>query len=146
MTEVVVNINYLAVLAAAVASMVLGFLWYGPLFGKPWADMMGYKFDSPEAMKAMQKKAMPGYVASFIGALVMSYVLAHSLIFASAYTQTEGVSAGLMAGFWSWLGFVAPVTLGTVFWESKPWKLWFINVSYWLVLLLVMGAILAIWA
>ncbi|MBI3341870.1 DUF1761 domain-containing protein, partial [Candidatus Curtissbacteria bacterium] len=35
------QINYMAVVAAAVVNMVLGFLWYGPLFGKPWMKMMG---------------------------------------------------------------------------------------------------------
>ena len=140
-----VAVNYWAVLGAAISSMILGFIWYGPLFGKQWADMMGFKFDSPEAMKEMKKKAMPGYIAGFIGALIMSFVLTHSIAFASAYTEVEGVSAGLMAGFWSWLGFIAPVSIGVVFWESKPWKLWFINAGYWLLLLLVMGVILAVW-
>ncbi|MEK7561082.1 MAG: DUF1761 domain-containing protein [Patescibacteria group bacterium] len=140
-----VPINYLAVFVSAVAAMVVGFLWYGHLFGKMWADMMGYKFDTPEAKREMQKKAMPGYIGSFIGALVMAYVLAHALVFASTYTGTYGIAAGLMVGFWNWVGFVAPVTVGIVFWEKKPWKLWFINASYWLVLLLVMGVILAVW-
>lgn len=143
MPEIV--INYWAVLGGAVGSMVIGFLWYGPLFGKAWADMMGFKFDSPEAKAEMQKKAMPGYAASFVGALVMGYVLAHSLVFASAYTNTEGVSAGLMVGFWNWLGFIVPVTIGVVFWENKPWKLWCINAGYWLALLLFMGVLLAVW-
>ncbi|MCI0542311.1 DUF1761 domain-containing protein [bacterium] len=140
-----VPINYLAVLVAAIANMVVGFLWYGPLFGKPWADMMGLKFDSPEAKMAMQKKALPSYAASFVGALIMACVLAHLLVYSSSYMGVSGVSAGLSAGFWSWLGFVAPVTVGIVFWEQKPWKLWFINAGYWLVTMLVMGVVLATW-
>ena len=141
----VVPINYLAILACGVANMVIGFLWYGPLFGKPWADMMGFKFSTPEEQKKMQGKMMPGYIVSFIGALLMAYVLAHSLFFVSKYLQVYGASAGLQAGFWNWLGFIAPVTIGIVFWESKPWKLWFINAGYWLASLLVMGLILALW-
>lgn len=50
-----------------------------------------------------------------------------------------------MAGFWNWLGFVAPVTLGAVLWEGKHWKLWFLNNGYYLVTLLLMGAVLALW-
>jgi hypothetical protein len=140
-----VTINYLAICAAGVASMVFGSLWYGPLFGKPWADMMGFRFDTPEAKKEMQKKAIPGYIGSFLGALLMAYVLAHFLAFASAYLGTAGAAAGIMAGFWVWLGFVVPVTVGVVFWEQKPWRLWFINAGYWLVLLSVTGMILAVW-
>ncbi|MCI0533583.1 DUF1761 domain-containing protein [bacterium] len=141
-----IDINYAAVLVSAIAAIIVGFIWYGPLFGKPWADMMGLRFNSPEEKKAMQKKAIPSYIASFIGAIIMAYVLSHSLTFASAYLNSEGVSAGLMAGFWNWLGFVAPITIGIVFWDNKPWKLWFINAGYWLVILLVMGAILGAWA
>ncbi len=140
-----VPINYLAVLGAAVAAMVIGFLWYGPLFGKAWSKLMGWGDMTPEKMKEMQKKAMPGYFVSFIGSLVMAYVLAHALVFASTYLNASGTSAGLMAGFWNWLGFIVPVTLGTMLWEGKSWKLWLINASYYLVLLLAMGAILASW-
>ena len=140
-----VAVNYLAILACGIANMAIGFLWYGPLFGKPWADMMGFKFNTPEDQKAMQKKAMPGYAASFIGALVTAYVLSHAITFASAYLNVAGYTAGLTAGFWNWLGFIAPITIGIVFWDGKPWKLWFINSGYWLVSLLVMGVILAVW-
>jgi hypothetical protein len=33
------SVNFLAILAAAVANLLLGFLWYGPLFGKPWMKL-----------------------------------------------------------------------------------------------------------
>jgi hypothetical protein len=137
-----VPINYLAVLIAAIASMVVGSIWYGPLFGKPWMALMGI---TQEKMKAGKKNMGQTYALAFVGALIMSYVLAHSLIFASAYLKVSGMSAGLMAGFWSWLGFVLPLTLGSVLWEGKSWKLWLLNASHWLVDLLVMGAILAMW-
>jgi hypothetical protein len=80
-----------------------------------------------------------------LGALVMSWVLAHAIFFSSYYMQSSGVSSGLLTGFMSWLGFVAPVTLGSVLWESKSWKLWSLNTGYYLVALLVMGAIIGAW-
>jgi hypothetical protein len=57
----------------------------------------------------------------------------------------SGMPAGLMCGFWNWLGFIAPVTLGTVLWEGKPWKLWALTNGYYLFSLLIMGVILAFW-
>ena len=36
------SINYLAVLACAIVAMPVGFLWFGPLFGKAWARHMGF--------------------------------------------------------------------------------------------------------
>lgn len=137
-----VPINYWSVLAAAVVSMVLGFLWYGPLFGKQWIALSGM---SPEKLDAAKKRGMSKmYVVTFIGSLVMSYVLAHALIFASTYLEVRGVFAGVMAGFWNWLGFIAPVTVGAVLWEGKSWKLWCLNNAYHLVALVVMGIILAL--
>lgn len=125
--------------------MVLGFLWYGLLFGKSWMRMMGWDPNDTAKMEAMKKEANKGYALMFIGSLVMAYVLAHALVFASVYTKTEGVAAGLMVGFWNWLGFIAPVTLGSVLWEGKSWKLWVFNNAYNLVQLLVFGVILVSW-
>lgn len=136
-------INYVAVVAAAVASMILGFLWYGPLFGKQWIALMGFTKAHMEAAKVQGMTKQ--FVLAFIGSLVMAWVLAHSLVFASAYLNATGPSAGLMAGFWNWLGFIAPVTLGSVLWEGKSWNLWLLNNGYQLLSLLVMGVILAIW-
>ncbi len=137
-----VPINYLAVVAAAAASMIIGMAWYGFLFGKQWVALMGW---TPEEIEAAKAKGRKSYAFAALGSLVMAYVLAHALAFASAYLQVGGVNAGLTAGFWNWLGFIAPVTLGAVLWEGRPWKLWVLNNAYWLVTLLVMGVILALW-
>lgn len=136
-------INYLAVIVATVVAMVLGFLWYGPLFGKPWMQLMGFTKESIE--KAKGKGMGKTYALMMLGALVMAYVLAHSLVFASTYTETTGAIAGVMVGFWSWLGFVAPVMMGAQLWEGKPWKLFAIQGGYYLVSLVSMGVILAVW-
>jgi hypothetical protein len=139
-----VPINYLAVLVAAVANMVLGFLWFGPVFGKTWARLAGF---TPERMKEAQQQPMTmSYVLMTIGSLVMAYVLAHSIAFASAYTGVTGASAGLMAAAWSWIGFVAPVSIGAVLWENKSWSYWALTFAYYLGGLLVMGVILSVWA
>jgi hypothetical protein len=134
-----VPINYWAVLVAAIVAIVLGFVWYGPLFGKKWAELSGLSMDT---MKKPQASKM---VIMVIGTLIMSWVLAHAVVFANAYLNTSGVSSGLMVGFLNWLGFVAPVTLGVVLWEGKSWKLWWINSGYYLVELCIMAVILALW-
>ena len=138
-----ITLNYLAVIGAAVASMIVGFVWYGPLFGKLWMKLSGI---TTADMESGKKKGMAKtYLLAFVGSLVMSYVLANFLVFASAYFNEVSVKGGLITGFWSWLGFVAPVTLGSVLWEGKSWKLWFLNNAYYLVTLSVMGLILAAW-
>ncbi len=138
-----VPVNYWAVVLATVASMVVGYFWYGALFGKMWIKEMGW---TPESMAAAKTKGMAKqYGLMTLGSLVMAFVLAHAVVFASSYMQVSGLSAGLQAGFWNWLGFIVPVTLSSVLWEGKSWKLWFLNIGYYLVTLLVMGAILAVW-
>ncbi len=139
-----VYVNYLALVAAAVANMALGFVWFGPLFGKQWMAMMGM---TPEKMDAAKNKdgMWKGYALAFLGSLLMAYVLQHSIVFAGSYLDVAGIEAGLVTGFWSWLGFIAPVTLGTVLWEGKSWKLWFLTNGYYLISVLIMGPILALW-
>jgi hypothetical protein len=139
-----IPVNYLVVFAAAVSNMVVGFLWYGPLLGKKWAALMGWGSMSAEQVAAKKKMATSSYAISFVGALVMAYVLAHVIFFANVYA-TGGLHSGLASGFIMWLGFVAPVTIGSVVWDGKPWMLWAINSGYYLAALLVMGAILGYW-
>lgn len=142
-----VPINYWAVLAGAVSNMVIGFLWFGPLFGKQWMALMGFAPEKMEQLKAEARAKGMGkhYFGALVGALVMAYVLAHSIEFASFYMVVDGIKAGLSTGFWMWLGFIVPVTFSSVLWEGKSWKLWLFNNGYWLLSLLVMGAIIAGW-
>lgn len=140
-----IPVNYWAVLVCGAVSLVLGSIWYGPLFGKMWIHEMGWDKVDPSKQEEMKKEMYKSYALSFIGSLVMAYVLSHSLVYASTYTSVVGVSAGLMVGFWNWLGFIAPVTLGNVLWGNQSWKLWFVGNGYQLVQLLIFGVILAIW-
>jgi len=141
-----VPVNYLAVVVSAVAMFILGWLWYGVFFQKPWMQAMGWSEAQIAAMRQSGGKGMSvNYGIQALGALVMAFVLSHALIFASAYLGVTGISAGLQAAFWNWLGFIAPVTVGSVLWDGKSWKLWFINAGYYLAGLVVMGLILALW-
>ncbi len=135
-----VDINLWAVLVAALANMVLGFYWYSPAgFGKAWMKESGM---TEAKINASKKKGMnASYFLALVSAFVMAYVLAHIIDFAQATTLVEG----LQAGFWCWLGFVATVGTGMVLWDGKSWKLYGIIMGYYLVALLVMGAILATW-
>ncbi len=138
-----VVVNYLAVLVAAIASMVVGYLWYGVFFKKSWMAMMGY---TSETMGTMKMKANTAYAIQFVASLLMAYVLYHGLTFGNYYLEMEpGISGAVVGSFWMWLGFIVPVSLGVVLWENKPWKLWAINASHYLVSLIVMGVILSYW-
>ncbi len=137
-----VPVNYLAVVAAAVSAMVIGFLWYGPLFGKEWRRLMGM---SLEEMRSMPLSPMQAMALGTVVALVMAYVLSHVYVFSSTYMQVSGYMAGLSSAFWLWLGFVATTQIGVVLWEGKSWKLFFLNTAYSLVSLAAMGIIISSW-
>ena len=132
-----IEVNFVAVILAAVASMILGFLWYSDvLFGKQWRHLMGWTHESMEHAK---KKGMTRvYVWGFIFELVTAYVLAHFLILAEV-ANVGGLKALV---FWAWLGFMLPVLAGSVLWENKSLKLLVINALYRLLALFVMGAVI----
>jgi len=140
------QINIWAVLISAVAYFMLGWAWHSNLlFGKTWIKLMGYDKLSPKEKKAMMAKAKFGFGFAFLTALLTAYCLAYLVITVSSFYHSSGVLAGLQAGFWTWLGFIATTQLSSVLWERKPFKLYAINVSYYLVSFLVMGSILEVW-
>jgi hypothetical protein len=131
-----VNINYLAVLVAAIANYVIATIWYAAIFGKVWQKLTGITDMKPTPMNI---------VLVFIGSLLLSFVLYHSIVFGNAYLGTKGIQGGLMGGIFGWLGYIAPVTLSTKLFEKKPWGLWLLDNAFWLISLLVMGIILSLW-
>ena len=131
-----VHVNFLAVFVAALANYLIASIWYAVLFSGVWKKLTGISEMKPKPVNI---------VLVFIGSLVMSYVLAHSIVFGNYYTHMSGAAAGLMGGFFNWLGFIAPVTLTNVLYEKRPWKLWLLDNAFWLVSLLVMGTILSVW-
>ncbi|PIR74262.1 MAG: DUF1761 domain-containing protein [Candidatus Magasanikbacteria bacterium CG10_big_fil_rev_8_21_14_0_10_47_10] len=135
-----IEVNYVAILVAAVASFVVGWIWYGPLFGKPWMKMMGMTEKDKEAGK---KKMGQSMALGFAAQLVMAYVIAH---FIGGWSQSApeipAMKIALQTAFWLWLGLVATIQLGAVLWENKSWNLYLLNAIHWLVALLVMASTL----
>lgn len=138
-----VVINYWAVLAAAAAAIVLGSLWYGPLFGKQWMRIVGISMG--EMTPAVRRSMIRSYAILTVSILVLAFVLAHLVAIAFDVVDMEGIFAGVTVAIWLWLGFIVPVTLGPILWENRPWKYWFITAGYYLVSLALMSAILAVW-
>ncbi|MFA6908439.1 MAG: DUF1761 domain-containing protein [Patescibacteria group bacterium] len=130
------SVNWLAVLVTGLGYMVIGGLWYGPLFQKPWMRLANV---SEADAKAGAGKA---YVMMFIVALVSVFVLAMFVNAIGADTFDEGMLVGLLI----WVGFVGTVLLNGVIFEKRPFALYVLNSGYNLVTLLVAGGVLAIWS
>jgi hypothetical protein len=135
-------INYLAILAAAIASMLVGFAWYSrALFGPAWAKCRGIDMNDPKQSQELQKGMGTVYAASF-GATLLS---ACALCLLVVRIQSGGVLGGLKLGLLVWLGFTMTVQLTAALFSHKNRTLFFIDTGYQLVCYLVMGAILGGW-
>ncbi len=136
-----VSINYLAILVATIASMVIGMTWYSEtLFGKQWIKCMGWTPKEVSRGKKecnMTKTMFFAFVSTFIGA----YVLALIVQYAAAVTVADAIQIGAMV----WLGFMMPLAMSGVLWEGRSWKLFMINAGHTLTSTLVMSVILTLW-
>jgi surface polysaccharide O-acyltransferase-like enzyme len=128
--------NYAAVLVSALAYWILGALWYGLLFNKPWMALENISMESAKAMNPV----LP-YVVTFVLNLLIAFVLAQICIWRSANSAARGAALGIFL----WIGFVGPVTFTTYMYEMRPMQLFAINEFYPLVGFCLMGAILGAW-
>jgi len=128
--------NYLAVVVSAIAYFMLGALWYGFLFNKPW---MALEHMTIEQAKSVSP-AIP-YIVSFVLELLVAYALAQLCIWRNANTTSRGASIGVLV----WIGFVGPISYMNYMFEMRPKALYAINEFYPLAGLILMGAILGAW-
>lgn len=136
------GLRILPVVVAALATMVIGFIWYSPmLFAKPWTVLMGYDPNDKAKMDEMRKGAGKMYGIAFVASLVTAFVLAKIIDVTTVNTPLYGMKVA----FAVWLGFVTTVQLTGALFGRQPTKLYLINTGYQLVCFLVMGAILAVW-
>lgn len=123
-------------IAAVVVKIVIGGLWYSPLlFLKEWQRLSGV---TDEAMKGGMARGMATWI---VGALLMTFVLAHAVYYAGA----SSVATGAAVGFFNWLGFVLVVQLDDWAAAKRPFRLLAINSGSNLASLVLMGAILGAW-
>jgi hypothetical protein len=121
--------------------MVVGSIWYGPLFRKTFMQAAGLDKWSPERQAEEKKKMTKLYAMQLVASLVMFYILAEFV----DRTGSFGVSGGMATAFWAWLGFVVPVQLGSAIWGGNMTLFW-LGAGNMLVTLLVAGAIIGAWS
>lgn len=131
------HLNFLAILVSALILWMLGAVWYSPaLFAKPW--MAALKI-TPDPSK--KKGLLTGMISSFIGDFILAMVLDHFVL----WSRGDSFAWGALIGFLCWLGFFAAPNFPQGIYESRPFSLFFINNGYWLVGLVGVGGLLAVW-
>jgi hypothetical protein len=126
-----VTIDWVGVIVATVVAMVIGGLWYGPLFSKSW---MGYIGKTQEELRA---QGGIGYLFALLGAFATAIVMSYVTQWAGAVGFGEGALVGIVM----WAGFlVSTQVTGGVF-EARPYGLIMINSGNSLLTFLVVGGI-----
>jgi hypothetical protein len=128
--------NYVAVVVAAIAYWLLGAVWYGVLFSKPWMALENMSMEQAKSMNPV----LP-YIISFLLGALIAYSLAQICIWRNANTVGRGASVGVLL----WIGFVGPITYTTYMFEMRPKELFAINQFYPLFGMVLMGAIIGAW-
>jgi hypothetical protein len=133
--DVLSEVNWLAVLVAAVAYFAVGGLWYSPvLFAKPWMAASGITPEQAQGPGAL-------YAVSFVFQFLASLALALIAVATSAESVADGIVLGLVVG----IGFVLTSVGVTQMFSNAPAVLQAINIGYHLVGLMVAGIIVAPW-
>ena len=133
------SINWLAVVACVVFSMVSGSIWYAPkTFFPVWWQAIGKK-DS-DVPKATPLTWVFVIVSSIVQAISMSLLVTAM----GSLTGGATLASGALAGFMLWLGIVAPTSLVNKLF-SNQYKAWAIETGNHLINFVVFGAILGAW-
>jgi len=130
------GINYLAVLIAAVASWLAGAVWYMAL-SKPWLAAVGV---TPEEMH--ERRQGPGAFLPFVYAFLANVIIAWVLGGLLGHLGQLTLRNGALSGLFCWGGFVLPTMLVNNRFAMRNPKLLLIDGGYWLVVLVLSGAMI----
>jgi hypothetical protein len=130
-------INYVGILAAAVAAWLAGAVWYGVL-GKQWIAALGWTEADMAGPDGKRRMPIGPMVLSFIAALIMAFLLSGLMLHIGAATVRSGIISGALV----WVGFViTSIAVNNAFQRRKV-MLTVIDGGHWLLALIVQGAVL----
>jgi hypothetical protein len=133
------QVNYLAVLVAAVVVFILGGVWYSPaVFAKKWVALQG---KDPSVVTGMAGPTPAMFIQVFICGLLISWGMAVLLNHFVNLTLTRGVLVAVLA----WLSFAAATSYGSYLFSMKPKQLWAIDSGFNLVSFVLAAVILTLW-
>ncbi len=123
------GLNIWAVVVAWLFSVILGSFWYSPAgFGKIWSKLSGV--DMMKTPKEETTRAIMFVVASSLLQAIALGIILNSL---AVKTIGDGIAVSLVL----WLGFTALTTVGNTLYQRQSWKFWWLNASFFLVVMIV---------
>lgn len=128
------EIDWIAVIPAAIAAFIFGALWYTVL-GKPWMKAAGL---TEEDVKG--GPGAPVMIMTFLCQVVIAIIFSGVMYHAGGMT----VRIGIISAFLSWGGFILTTQIVNHRFQNRPWSLTFIDTGHWLGVLLVQGIVLGL--
>ena len=140
------EVNLLVVAAAALIPMLIGALFYGPLFGRQWMNSLGFTEDNmPEPIK-MPIVFGVSFLLSFVLAYFIALVIEHihkgvneagELIFTSHHSFGHGAFHALQLA----LVLIIPVLVSNLLFQRNKASNILLNVVYWCITIALMGGV-----
>lgn len=130
------DVNWLAVIAAAASGFVVGGIWYGPIMGKQWMGAIGLTKDDVKNVPMAKI-----YGGAFAFSVLASWTLAHTF---ASYELGLGFAEKVMTAVGVALGFIVPAIGTNYLFSQKSKRLFLIDASYWLLFYLAMGFVHAL--
>lgn len=130
------NINWLAVIIAAVAGWLVGAVWYSVL-SKQWLAAQGKTMETAKQDAAGQSLPVL-LIIVFVANLIMAVMLSGIMTHVGPFT----VRSGMISGALIWFGFVITAIATNYAFQGRKPMLTVIDGGYWLAVLLVVGGIL----
>lgn len=129
---------WMIIIGLVIVLQALGFVWYGPLFGKQWGEIIGMPPRS--AMTPEENKA---FARSMVKVYVLNVVLTLVTVFAYVVLISVSLAHPLMYTLILFIGIIVPLEASVAMWSGKPkpvaWKMFGIMAGYQFVSFLLMG-------
>ncbi|MBP7831679.1 MAG: DUF1761 domain-containing protein [Candidatus Pacebacteria bacterium] len=138
-----IPINHLAVIVAAVAAFIVGFMFHGPLFGKLWMKLANVTPTGKEKFSDMYGQMLTNFVVYIITAY--GFAVMYAFAFTSSLLWGATVKTGLVAAFVIWLGFLVTSSSMDVIWMKRSKKLWAFEAISSGAVMAVMALIISAW-
>ena len=126
------DLNWVAVIVAALAYWVLGAIWYNDaVMGKKWREATGVDMSKPTAQQ-------------IVGNLVLWFIAALALGLISTAIGADDVGDGIVLGLVVSFGFIGTNAINKDLYEGGEKALMMVNAPYTLLGFTIMGIILAL--
>ena len=133
------EINYLAVLAATVSTMIVGAIWYAPkVMGNAWMRLA--KVNPGEG-----RGPTGPMIATVIVSFVTSWVLAGAAYIAYEFYHGSFLVSALLTGVLLWAGFTAARFITHDAFEGRPIRLTILNCVHELITIVVLSLVIGVW-